>query len=63
MLAAGADAGSLANADLQVKLEPLTSVFGIERSTRAFTSVDRALGALDGNASPKVVADWLVLQL
>jgi DNA polymerase-3 subunit delta' len=63
MLAAGADAGSLANADLHVNLGPLTSAFGIERSTRAFTAVDRALGALDRNASPKVVADWLVLQL
>jgi DNA polymerase-3 subunit delta' len=63
LLAAGADAGSLANADLQANLGPLTSAFGIERSTRAFTAVDRALGALERNASPKVVADWLVLQL
>jgi hypothetical protein len=34
-----------------------------ERVTRAFLTVDRALGALDRNASPKVVAGWLVLQL
>ena len=63
MLAAGADAGSLANADLQTNLGRLTAAFGGERSTCAFAAVDRALGALERNASPKVVADWLVLQL
>jgi hypothetical protein len=30
---------------------------------RAFGAVDRALGALERYASPKIVADWLVLQL
>ena len=63
LLAAGADAGALANADLQLDLGRLTTAFGSERSTRAFAAVDRALGALERNASPKVVADWLVLQL
>jgi DNA polymerase-3 subunit delta' len=63
MLSAGVDAGSLANADLQPNLGRLTTAFGGERSTRAFAAVDRALGALERNASPKVVADWLVLQL
>ena len=63
VLAAGADTRSLANADLQPNLETLTSAFDGERSMRAFTAVDRALGALERNASPKVVADWLVLQL
>ena len=63
MLAAGADARSLANADLQPTLGTLTNAFDGERSIRAFTAVDRALGALERNASPKVVADWLVLQL
>ena len=63
VLAAGADARSLANADLQPNLETLTSAFDGERSMRAFSAVDRALGALERNASPKVVADWLVLQL
>ena len=63
LLAAGADAGSLANADLQPNLRRLTTAFDSARSTRAFMAVDRALGALERNASPKVVADWLVLQL
>jgi hypothetical protein len=30
---------------------------------RAFAAVERARAALERNASPKVVADWLVLQL
>ncbi|MDA1184533.1 MAG: DNA polymerase III subunit delta' [Acidobacteria bacterium] len=63
LLGSGADAGSLSNADLQPDLGRLAGAFGGERSTRAFVAVDRALGALERNASPKIVADWLVLQL
>ena len=58
-----ADRASLADADLESQLEHLTSSFDPERSLRAFAAVDRALGALERNASPKVVADWLLLQL
>ena len=63
LLATRADTRSLANADLQADLGRLTDAFDSERSRRAFVAVDRALGALDRNASPKIVADWLVLQL
>ena len=63
LLSSGGDAGGLSNADLQPELGRLVSGFGGERSTQAFAAVDRALGALERNASPKVVADWLVLQL
>lgn len=63
ILASRADVRSLANADLQGPLSRLTEAFDSERSMRAFGAVDRALGALERNASPKVVADWLVLQL
>jgi len=63
MLATRADARALANTDLQADLARLTGAFDGERSMRAFAAVDRALGALERNASPKVVADWLVLQL
>ena len=63
LLAVGADAGSLANADLQPSLGRLATAFGSERSAHAFTAVDRALGALERKANPKVVADWFVLQL
>jgi DNA polymerase III subunit delta' len=63
ILATRADARMLANADLQGGLERLVPAYDSARSMRAFTAVDRALAALERNASPKVVADWLVLQL
>jgi DNA polymerase III subunit delta' len=63
ILASGGDTRLLANADLQPALQHLVTVFNGERSHRAFSAVDAALAALDRNASPKVVADWLVLQL
>ena len=37
--------------------------FDNERILRAFAAVDRALNALDRNASPKIVADWLAFQI
>ena len=63
ILATRADTRSLANIDLQADLGRLTDAFDSERSMRAFNAVDSALAALEGNASPKIVADWLVLQL
>ena len=63
ILAARADRRTLANADLAPQLEPLATTYSGERSVRAYRAVDEALGALERNASPKVVADWLVLQL
>jgi DNA polymerase III subunit delta' len=62
-LATGGDRSVLANADLAAQLEPLTRNFDGDRSTRAYLAVDQALVALERNASPKIVADWLVLQL
>jgi DNA polymerase-3 subunit delta' len=63
ILAIRADPRTLANADLHAPLDRLSAAYGSERSLRAFGAVDRALGALERNANPKVVADWLVLQL
>jgi DNA polymerase-3 subunit delta' len=63
ILATQADAGALANPDLQPTLERLAQTYCGERGQRAFAAVDRALAALDRNAGVKVVADWLVLQL
>ena len=60
---AGADPGALANADLGRDIDRLAGAFGGERAVAAFGSVDRALDALDRNASSKIVADWLALQL
>ncbi len=53
----------LANADREPELNRLTKAFQGERGLRAFTAVDRALVALNGNAGVKIVADWLVLNL
>ena len=62
-LTAQADERSLANADLRPKLQRLLRSFDNERTLRAFAAVDRALNALDRNASPKIVADWLSFQI
>jgi DNA polymerase-3 subunit delta' len=63
IIGSNADARVLANADLAPALGRLAPAFDHDRSVRAFAAVDQALGALERNASPKVVADWLVLQL
>jgi DNA polymerase-3 subunit delta' len=62
VLSTRADSGLLANPDVQPALERLSAYRG-ERGIRAFTTVDRALVALDQNAGVKVVADWVVLNL
>jgi DNA polymerase-3 subunit delta' len=62
-LHARADACALANADLAPMLQRLLRVFDAPRALSAFAAVDRALTALDGNASPKIVADWIAFQL
>ena len=58
-----ADDRALANADLKPRLEGLLRSFDGDRALRAFSAVDRALAALERNASPKIVADWVALQL
>jgi DNA polymerase III subunit delta' len=63
LLSTRADARALANRDLQPEMQKLTESYRGERGMRAFTAVDRALGALERYAGVKVVADWVVLQL
>jgi DNA polymerase-3 subunit delta' len=63
VLASDAGGVVLANADLAAELGRLAPAFDGQRSTRAFTAVDAALAALERNVNPKVVADWVVLQL
>ena len=53
----------MVNVDLEPSLARLLPSFGAERTVRAFAAIDRALDALDRNASPKIVADWVVLNL
>ena len=63
VLLSRADHRGLANADLKPLLDSLLRSFDGARALRAFSAVDRALEALDRNASPKIVADWLAFQL
>ena len=63
VLLSRADERSLANADLSPGLRRLLASFDGDRTIRAFSAVDRALSALDRNASPKIVSDWLAFQI
>jgi DNA polymerase III subunit delta' len=53
----------LANADMLGVLGRLVGAFDRVRVSNAFAAIDRALEAIDRNASPKIVADWLAFQL
>jgi DNA polymerase-3 subunit delta' len=53
----------LANGDMQPVLARLLPSFDADRALDAFAAVDRAAQALDRNASPKIVADWLAFQV
>ena len=63
VLLSRADVRGLANADLEPLLKRLLKSFDGDRTLRAFSAIDRALEALDRNASPKIVADWVAFQL
>jgi len=63
LLAGQADASALANSDLRPQLAALSRSYDGDRASRAYSAVDQALAAIERNASPKIVVDWLVLQL
>jgi DNA polymerase-3 subunit delta' len=63
LLATHAGEQALANTDLRPQLQSLLRAYDAPRAVEAFSVVDRALDALDRNASPKVVADWVALHL
>jgi DNA polymerase-3 subunit delta' len=63
LLQSRADDRALANADLKPQLESVLRSYDGDRLLAAFATVDRALFALDRNASPKIVADWLALNI
>jgi DNA polymerase-3 subunit delta' len=62
-MAAGVDAGMLANSDVAPAIEQMSRAYRGERGVRAFEAIDRALLALDRNAGIKIVADWVALNL
>jgi DNA polymerase-3 subunit delta' len=63
ILSAGGDRSLIGNSDLESELSSLAQSFDSRRTASAYAAVDEALAALERNASPKIVADWLVLQL
>jgi len=63
LLSARGQEPALANADRKSQLDELARSYGGRRALRAFGAVDRALDALERNASPKIVLDWLAFQV
>jgi DNA polymerase III subunit delta' len=65
VLSTSAERCALANADLVAVLEGLRPAFDHARLVHAFTAVHRAIDALGPprNGSPKIVADWVALQV
>jgi DNA polymerase-3 subunit delta' len=63
ILASGGDRNLIGNSDLESQLAAMAKSFDSQRTASAYAAVDEALAALERNASPKIVADWLVLQL
>jgi DNA polymerase-3 subunit delta' len=53
----------LANADLEPDLRKLAAGIDVPRALRGYAALARAQWALGRNASPKIVADWVSLQL
>jgi DNA polymerase-3 subunit delta' len=63
LIASGADARLLANLDRAPVVETLARNLGKDRLDRMFSAVTQAEDALDRNVSPKVVADWLAINV
>jgi DNA polymerase-3 subunit delta' len=63
LVAQGGGRQALANADLASEIERVAPAFDLGRSVRAFAAADVALAALGRNASPKIVAPWLIVHL
>lgn len=60
---AAANAVPLANGDLDEELRRLARGYDPQRLVEAFDALGRAASALDRNASPKIVADWLAVTI
>jgi DNA polymerase-3 subunit delta' len=56
---AGADRATLANGDVADAVERLAAQLPPAAARRAFATIDRGLAALERNAGPKLVAEWV----
>ena len=63
LLNAGGDTAAMANGVIADELGSLTRAYTGDRARDAFVAVDKAIAALDRNAGPKVVAEWLASQI
>ena len=63
LVASGGDARLIANLDRRLVLDSLARTLGVDRLGRIFTAVTRAEDALERNVSPKVIADWLAINV
>lgn len=63
LLSSGADPGLVANLDRRPALDAMVQTLRSDTISRAFAAVARAQGALDQNVSPKVIADWLAINV
>jgi DNA polymerase-3 subunit delta' len=59
-LTSGAAVG---NSDMADALGRLAPAFGADRAVAAFATLTQAIDALEKNASPKIVADWVAIRL
>jgi DNA polymerase III subunit delta' len=62
LIVAGSNA-ALANGDLEADLRSLAPQFTAERVAAGYGELNRAQAALESNASPKLVSDWIALHL
>jgi DNA polymerase III subunit delta' len=63
LLASGADPRLIANLDRREALDVVARALRSDKISQAFFAVMRAQDALDQNVSPKVVADWLAINV
>ena len=63
LLNAGGNPDALANGIIADELSSLTRTYSGDRARDAFCAVDKAIAALERNAGPKVVAEWLATQI
>ena len=63
LVASGGDARLLANLDRRAALDSLARTLGADRIGRIFAAITRAEEALERNVGPKVIADWLAINV
>ena len=63
VLTSGADARLIANLDRRAALDNLARTLGGDRIEKSFEAVTTARDALERNVGPKVVADWLAVNV